>query len=445
MSIQSTLHAAPSSPPAFFLSPRDARSSRRRGAPALMPKRADCSEPRTWRPQERKRRRSAIDRLGGGFAAAAAASSKSSTSSSSAASQSSSSLAAAASAALARSLYPEIINDPFAALLAEAAGLEKKKIGEKSGDEGGEAEALTTPPRAAFAAAAAAFADATLLYATDLVNFETGDGKGVEYRQVVLLGPGLDLRPQRLGWPSGTVLFECASADAHAVAAAALASEGAKKLAAEAAAAEEEEDQEKEEGHDDDDEEAGEEGGKRKEGGGGVFSAFNGSGAPRGRLLRRVVCDVSEERGREGLAEALFAAGFRAERLSVWCVNAGAFDSFDPEALRELFGAVASSAAFCSFVVGDLPPMTRKEAESVVASSGLLGSVVAFGSEGDEAGSALWRQNGWRTTEGKEGEELTCRWLFVGQQRSRSDAELGILRAFSEAAEDAEGFEDNVS
>ena len=428
-----------------------------------------------------KSRRFAIDRLGGGFAAAAAAAASSSTSSSSAAASSSSSssassLAAAASAALARSLYPEIINDPFASLLAEAAGPKKKKEEEgKSDDEidddeekkeqEGKTSTTTRPPREAFSAAATAFADATLLYATDLVNLEA-DAKGSEYRQVVLLGPGLDSRPQRLGWPAGTVLFECASADAHAVAAAALASGRARELAAEAAAAEMEEEEEEEEGEEDEDDDDDEEGGQRE---GGVFSAFNGSAAPRGRLLRRVVCDVSTEEGREALAERLFEAGFRAERLSAWCVSAGAlFDSSSPsshssfddnaeEALGQLFGAVASCAAFCSFVVGDLPPMTRKEAESVVASSGLLGSVVAFGSEGDEAGSALWRLNGWKEEEeeeeegeggeeGKEGgEPRRRRWLFVGQQRSRSDAELGILKAFSEAAEDAEGFEDNVS
>ena len=471
MSKEWALHAAPS-PRVVFL-PRNAHSSRH-GAPSLMPKRID-SMPR-W-----KSRRFAIDRLGGGFAAAAAAAASSSTSSSSAAASSSSSssassLAAAASAALARSLYPEIINDPFASLLAEAAGPKKKKEEEgKSDDEidddeekkeqEGKTSTTTRPPREAFSAAATAFADATLLYATDLVNLEA-DAKGSEYRQVVLLGPGLDSRPQRLGWPAGTVLFECASADAHAVAAAALASGRARELAAEAAAAEMEEEEEEEEGEEDEDDDDDEEGGQRE---GGVFSAFNGSAAPRGRLLRRVVCDVSTEEGREALAERLFEAGFRAERLSAWCVSAGAlFDSSSPsshssfddnaeEALGQLFGAVASCAAFCSFVVGDLPPMTRKEAESVVASSGLLGSVVAFGSEGDEAGSALWRLNGWKEEEeeeeegeggeeGKEGgEPRRRRWLFVGQQRSQSDAELGILKAFSEAAEDAEGFEDNVS
>ena len=345
-----------------------------------------------------------------------------STSSSSADSSSASSLAAAASAALARSLFPEIINDPFASLLAEAAG--QKQKGEIEEEEGGanETSLSATPPHAAFAAAAAAFADDTLLRATDLVNLEAGDRKGVEYRQVVVLGPGLDSRPQRLWWPAGTVLFECASADAHSVAAAVLASDRARELAAEAAKAE-----------------AGEEEG--------VFTAFNGSKAPRGRLLRRVVCDISSETGREALGEALFAAGFRAERLSVWCVSAGAFDhSFDVEAIGQLLGAVASCAAFCSFVVGDLPPMTRAEAEGAVAGSGLLASVVAFGSEeeGDEAGAALWRKRGW-TSETQGGEKERQRWLFVGQQRSRSDAELGILRAFSEAAEDAEGFEDNVS
>jgi hypothetical protein len=382
-------------------------------------------------------------------AAAAASSSASSTSSSSAAS-----LAAAAKAALARSLYPEIVNDPFAELLARAAGVKELTAAEEreEQEEGWQLEGETSstlpppPPRSALSAAAAAFADATLLYATDLVNLEA-DPKGAEYRQVILLGPGLDTRPQRLGWPAGTVLFECASADAHAVAAAALASDGARQLALEAAAEEEEEEEEEE----DEEEEAEEES---------VFSSFNGSGAPRGRLLRRVVCDVSTEEGRENLGQALFAAGFRAERLSAWCVSAGAFDSnssstssessnsspsLDLEALGQLFGAVASCAAFCSFLVGDLPPMTRREAEGVIAGSGLMGSVVAFGSEADEAGSLLWEERGWRVETGEEEEGKAVRWLFVGQQRSRSDAELGILRAFGEAAEEAEGFEDNVS
>lgn len=423
-SLQRALLAAPSLP-AFFL-PRNAHSSQR-GAPESS--KEFESLPR-WRPKA-KRRRFAIDRLGDFAPASSSTSSASASSSSSFSSSSASSLAAAASAALARSLYPELINDPFASLLAEAAGLEKKTTDGEEGEEAKGAEpSPSTPPRAAFAAAAAAFADATLLRAADLVNLEA-DRDGLEYRQVVLLGPGLDSRAQRLAWPAGTVLFECASADAHAVAAAALASERAGELASEAAAR------------------AVEEGG----GAGGAFSAFNGSKAPRGRLLRRIVCDVSEEGGREALAERLFAAGFRAERLSVWCVNAGAFGdgSLDIESLGQIFGAVASCAAFCSFVVGDLPAMTRAEAEGVVAGSGLLGSVVAFGSGGDGDGSAaLWRRKGWSAAAARGGvgrgePEQPSRWLFVGQQRSRSDAELGILRAFSEAAEDAEGFEDNVS
>ena len=59
----------------------------------------------------------------------------------------------------------------------------------------------------------------------------------------------------------------------------------------------------------------------------------------------------------------------------------------------------------------------------------------AAGVEGRETGES----------EEEDGEREAVRWLFVGQQRSRSDAELGILKAFGEAAEEAEGFEDNVS
>ncbi len=40
--------------------------------------------------------------------------------------------------------------------------------------------------------------------------------------QVVLVGCGLDTRPFRLPWPSGTVVFLLAPADVHAAAAAVL-------------------------------------------------------------------------------------------------------------------------------------------------------------------------------------------------------------------------------
>lgn len=40
--------------------------------------------------------------------------------------------------------------------------------------------------------------------------------------QVVLVGCGLDTRPFRLPWPSGTVVFLLAPADVHAAAAVAL-------------------------------------------------------------------------------------------------------------------------------------------------------------------------------------------------------------------------------
>ena len=193
-SLQRALLAAPSLP-AFSL-PRNAHSSQR-GAPESS--KEFESLPR-WRPKA-KRRRFAIDRLGDFASASSSTSSASASSSSSFSSSSASSLAAAASAALARSLYPELINDPFASLLAEAAGLEKKTTDGEEGEEAKGAEpSPSTPPRAAFAAAAAAFADATLLRASDLVNLEA-DRDGLEYRQVVLLGPGLDSRAQRLAWP----------------------------------------------------------------------------------------------------------------------------------------------------------------------------------------------------------------------------------------------------
>ena len=72
----------------------------------------------------------------------------------------------------------------------------------------------------------------------------------------------------RLMWPAGTVLFELAGAEAHAVAAAALKAAGAR--------------------------------------------------VPRACLLRRVAADV---RSGQGLAEAAQAAGLRGDRLSAWALQ----------------------------------------------------------------------------------------------------------------------------
>lgn len=72
----------------------------------------------------------------------------------------------------------------------------------------------------------------------------------------------------RLLWPAGTVLFELAGAEAHAVAAAALKAAGAR--------------------------------------------------VPRACLLRRVAADV---RSGQGLAEAAQAAGLRGDRLSAWALQ----------------------------------------------------------------------------------------------------------------------------
>ncbi len=73
---------------------------------------------------------------------------------------------------------------------------------------------------------------------------------------------------RRLAWPPGTVMFELAGAEAHAVAAAALKAAGVR--------------------------------------------------VPRACLLRRVAADVRSGRG---LAEVAAASGLRGERLSVWALQ----------------------------------------------------------------------------------------------------------------------------
>ena len=74
----------------------------------------------------------------------------------------------------------------------------------------------------------------------------------------------------RLPWPEGTVLFDVAPADAHAVAAGALKAAGAH--------------------------------------------------VPRARLLRRVVADFAAQ---PSFQDALAAGGLRGDRLSVWALQVG--------------------------------------------------------------------------------------------------------------------------
>ena len=82
------------------------------------------------------------------------------------------------------------------------------------------------PDRTAHDILATKFLDDMALQAVGLVNMDLGQ----EYRQVVLLGDGMDTRPYRLPWPAGTVLYVVAPPEVHDRAEAVLEQQGARVL-----------------------------------------------------------------------------------------------------------------------------------------------------------------------------------------------------------------------
>ncbi|GIL62985.1 hypothetical protein Vafri_17152 [Volvox africanus] len=194
---------------------------------------------------------------------------------------------------------------------------------------------------------ATAHVDRLLLNATALsaVNRITqGD-----YRQVVLLGDAMDTRPFRLPLAPGTAIFMVAPEAVHAAAAAALASEDAAAIADAVSAAASEPTSTgrgNSEGPEDGDvggsaaapetEAVAAAAGGGSEGQGlalgrdrkstGLVSGrqrnrLRGPRPPPGCLLRRVSLGFQAGADFSALPDALAAAGFRADRLSVWAVQ----------------------------------------------------------------------------------------------------------------------------
>lgn len=260
-----------------------------------------------------------------------------------------------------RSLYPKYL-DPYAAALVEQVVASLPEI--SSEDE-------------EFDNIATAFMDEQLLQAINLVNMDLEQ----ETRQVVLLGCGLDTRPYRLPWPGGTVLFDVAGADAHALAASRLKEAGAH--------------------------------------------------VPRACLLRRVSATLGSD---ASFAASLSNAGLRGDRLSLWALQGLASLGLDRAAMQNIFMDVASLAAFGSILVGELPEMSRSEAENVLAEFGFLGRVISACqlSKPDSTRADSLQQEG-------QAEEVQ-RWLFIAQCRQRSVEEMTTyadhVAAMEEAGED---------
>ncbi|KAF8065520.1 MTS1 [Scenedesmus sp. PABB004] len=302
------------------------------------------------------------------------------------------SLAAARAAEAAR---PEpLVCDPFAAALAGPGG-------------------SAAPDAALLDVVATRYIDESLLNAMAATNVNTiasGD-----YRQVVLLGDGLDCRPFRLPWPPGTLLFLVAPAEVHAAAEALLAAAPAP------------------------------------------------AHVPRGCLLRRVPLDLGAaacagDGGGSVFAAALARGGFRADRLSVWALQGLHGLGLGAGALRALLAEVADGAAFHSLLVGELPgPLRRGDAANLLAEAGLLGAVYAHADEayGRLGGPAGGRSSSGSSSGGGDGDSggaaaaagggddaVAERWLVTAQQLRLSLAQMGIYDDWSAEFEAAEAGDD---
>ena len=170
---------------------------------------------------------------------------------------------------------PPLVNDPFAQHLVETMDVVRQNPLHPLSANTNNDENIDDEFGAAFDLAAARFVDDQVLLAASHVN--TGREQG--YNQVVLLGDAFCTRAFRLPWSPGTVIYLIAPAEGHERAEALLSSHTEMKAR-----------------------------------------------VPRGCLLRRVDCSITEETN--SCAVALQRAGYRSDRLSVWALQVRLFFYF---------------------------------------------------------------------------------------------------------------------
>ncbi|GLC41902.1 hypothetical protein PLESTB_001045600 [Pleodorina starrii] len=380
------------------------------------------------------------------------------------------------------SVSPPLFLDPYADLMA---GWQHQQRDDAPVDAAarvrqgeGDAEMCT-----ALDIIATAHVDRLLLNATAVaaVNRITNG----DYRQVVLLGDAMDTRPYRLPLAPGTAIFMVAPAEAHAAAAAALASEEAAAIAdavaaapaasstapaAEAAASSSRGGSVAAGGAEGSEGESAAGGQGRGEGegqgtgtataagaggrGGRSRSRLRGPRPPPGCLLRRVSLELQPGGDFSSLPSSLEAAGFRADRLSVWAVQGLAGLGLGEQDVVSLLAEAANCAAYHSLLLGELPPLPggRAAAANALAECGLLGSPLAFGTPDSSYGR--WRPE-WGSADGgddpsgggsADGHQAQQRWLFASQQIRLSAAQMDTYSSHRAAAEEMdEDFFDNFS
>jgi O-methyltransferase involved in polyketide biosynthesis len=248
--------------------------------------------------------------------------------------------------------------------------------------------------------------------------------------QVVIIGDGMDCRPFRLPWPPGTLLFLVAPAEVHEQAEALLAAAGQQ-------------------------------------------DAQQQAHVMRGCLLRRVSMNLGAAAAADGgsadgpadnavaaaaavsgtiFSAQLARAGFRADRLSVWALQGLHDQGLGKAQLQAVLSEVADCAAFHSLLVGELPgPISKRDAENLLAEAGLLGAVFSH----EQEGYGRWQQQESLQESLQEGteaagssvdasDELAQRWLCTAQQLRLSLEQMGIYEDWSAEFADADAGDDFI-
>lgn len=255
----------------------------------------------------------------------------------------------------------------------------------------------------------ARFLDEQLLEAVNLVNSDRSFSK--EYNQVVLLGDGLDTRPFRLPWPTGTVLFCIAPGEVHERAEAVLSQNPTSNN--------------------------------------NNTSTKDKACVPRGCLLRRVSHDFRKP---TSFADALTRAGFQADRLSLWALQATNCLALDDNVMNSILTDASNLAAFDSLLFGELTPREKGDVDNLLASFGLLGSAVSYREMFDsliEAGIPMYgvdiddilKEEG-REVENHdnnvEKQQQQQPWMFIAQQKRLSIAEMDVYTNHVQVGEEVD-------
>ncbi|CAG9466532.1 unnamed protein product [Pedinophyceae sp. YPF-701] len=148
-----------------------------------------------------------------------------------------------------------------------------------------------------------------------------------------------------------------------------------------------------------------------------------------GCVLRRVAVELGASD--DTWLEKLEAAGFRGDRLSVWCLQglAEAASGDVGAAFAHTLSEVADGAALGSVVLVDARG-DKGAVEECLATNGLLGGCLPYG--GEDTSFGRWREEDDAVVPVQEG-----RWLAVAEQQRTSLAQMDDFYRYGAEMEDA--------